>query len=246
LFHNIVRSDGFTVDFLFSKKGKANEEKTIENHRLTLEDFDLAEIEAGYRHCFIDPVRKDVFTAAIGLDDEKHQVRSYRFHLYQGRKRAADKMVNMLINGGTKYNLDLRLKKRQEQNKVAKKKNNKKDGKKRRKDASNAKWKPEPFNAGDKIKVPLIVFGNGMFGKDNVVLKSHRCGTVGVLWRALKQREVAGDLLVLEIDEFKTSRIRSCCSNDTLERLKGIQTYSILVCKTCHILWNRDINASKN
>ncbi|KAI8982221.1 hypothetical protein BDF20DRAFT_973409 [Mycotypha africana] len=185
LFRNIVRSDGFTVDFLFSKKGKAKEEKTIENHRLTLEDFDLADIEAGYRPCFIDPGRKDVFTAAIGLDDEKHQVRSCstkeyyhmtgsirysarlekqkagkikgieidiptaktgskaqyrcyaayilqhledlfsfygdgtaedRFHLYQGRKCAVDKMVNMLINDSTKYNLDLRLKR--EKNKI--------------------------------------------------------------------------------------------------------------------------------
>ncbi|KAI8984088.1 hypothetical protein BDF20DRAFT_971280 [Mycotypha africana] len=179
LFRNIVRSDGFTVDFLFSKKGKAKKEKTIENHRLTLEDFDLAEIEAGYRPCFIDPGRKDFFTAAIGLDVEKHQVQSCstkeyyhmtgstrysakiekkkagrikgiesdmptaktgsnaqyrcyaayilqhsedlfsfygdgtaedRFYLHQGWKRAADKMVNMLINGSTKYNLDLRLK----------------------------------------------------------------------------------------------------------------------------------------
>ncbi|KAI8967915.1 hypothetical protein BDF20DRAFT_880218, partial [Mycotypha africana] len=75
LFRNIVRSDGFTVDFIFSKKRKSKEEKTIEDHRLTLEDFDYAEIESGYRPCFIDPGRKDVFTAAIGLDDEKHQVR---------------------------------------------------------------------------------------------------------------------------------------------------------------------------
>ncbi|KAI8973174.1 hypothetical protein BDF20DRAFT_880805, partial [Mycotypha africana] len=66
---------GFTVDFIFSKKGKAKEEKTIENHRLTLKDFDLAEIEAGYRPCLIDPWEKRRLTAAIGLDDEKHQVR---------------------------------------------------------------------------------------------------------------------------------------------------------------------------
>ncbi|KAI8982385.1 hypothetical protein BDF20DRAFT_866649 [Mycotypha africana] len=185
LFRNIVRSDGFTADFLFGKKGKAKEEKTIENHRLTLEDFDLAEIEAVYRPCFIDPGRKDVFTVAIGLDDEKHQVRrcstkdttysarlekkkagklkgiesdiptaktgsnaryrcyaTYilqhledlfsfyddgtaedRFHLYQGRKRAADKMVNMLINGSTKYKYGSQIEERKEQNKVSKKKN---------------------------------------------------------------------------------------------------------------------------
>ncbi|KAI8991496.1 hypothetical protein BDF20DRAFT_799237, partial [Mycotypha africana] len=144
-----------------------------------------------YRPCFIDPGRRDVFTAAIGIDVTKHQVRSCsteeyyhmtgstrysarleqkkagtikniesdiptaktgsndryrcyasyilqhledlfsfyshgtakdRFHLYQGRKRAAEKMVNMLVNGSTKYNEDLRLKKREEKEKKGSKK----------------------------------------------------------------------------------------------------------------------------
>ncbi|KAI8967500.1 hypothetical protein BDF20DRAFT_899602, partial [Mycotypha africana] len=47
LFRSIVRSDGFTIDFLFT----------------------------GYRPYFIDHGRKDVFKAAIGLNVEKHQLR---------------------------------------------------------------------------------------------------------------------------------------------------------------------------
>ncbi|KAI8975436.1 hypothetical protein BDF20DRAFT_1001944, partial [Mycotypha africana] len=43
---NNVRSDGFPVDFVFSKNEKAKDKKAIEDHRLTLEDFKYAEIEA--------------------------------------------------------------------------------------------------------------------------------------------------------------------------------------------------------
>ncbi|KAI8968512.1 hypothetical protein BDF20DRAFT_839614 [Mycotypha africana] len=272
----------------FKRESKRREDH--QNHRLTLKDFDYAEIEAGYRPCFIDPRREGVFTAAIGLDVEKHQVRSCstkeyyhmtdstrysaklekkkdvkikgietlgdlfsfygdgtaedRFHMYQERKRAADKMVNMLINASTKYNLDLRLKKREERRtkqglkeeeewqdgfkkttekkgeRIAEKKSIKEDTLeisvelKMKDSASNAKWKPEPFNVDDKKKASHRV-------RVMAYLSPMR---VGVLRRALKRREAAGDLLVLEIDEFETFRICSCCSNDILERLKGVQT----------------------
>ncbi|KAI8981660.1 hypothetical protein BDF20DRAFT_818144, partial [Mycotypha africana] len=227
LFRNIVRSDGFTVDFIFSKKRKSKEEKTIEDHRLTLEDFDYAEVESGYRPCFIDPGRRDVFTAAIGIDVTKHQVRSCstkeyyhmtgstrysarlekkkagtikniesdiptaktgskaqyhcyaayilqhlevlfsfygddtakdRFHLYQGRKRAAAKMVNMLVNGSTKYNGDLRLKKREEKEKKgSKKKNNGKavSQKRRKKKKKGAPEKKSIKEGTPEVKMEL-------------------------------------------------------------------------------------------
>ncbi|KAI7899133.1 uncharacterized protein BX663DRAFT_554328 [Cokeromyces recurvatus] len=41
----------------------------------------------------------------------------------------------------------------------------------------------------DAAKVPLIVFGAGMFGKDGVNLKGNKCGATGVLLRAIKRRE---------------------------------------------------------
>ncbi|EPB81929.1 hypothetical protein HMPREF1544_11350 [Mucor circinelloides 1006PhL] len=46
------------------------------------------------------------------------------------------------------------------------------------------------------MKIPLIVFGAGMFGKDAVKLKGHRCGVVGKLFRTLKRREAEGRLKV--------------------------------------------------
>ncbi|KAI8973180.1 hypothetical protein BDF20DRAFT_945378 [Mycotypha africana] len=259
MFRNMVRSDGFTVDFLFSRKKKTKEDMTIHNHTLPLEDFSYNEVQDNYRPAFLDPGRRSVFTAAIGLDHNKHQVRSCftkeyyhmtgstryaaklekkkagalqmiesgiptaktsnieqydrhvqyilkhfealfffygertaedRFRLYQGQERAGNNMVNLLINGTTK-NID-------------------------RTHAfySNSlknKWKPEPFSVGDTKNIPLIVVGNGMFGKSAMPIKGHKTGVVGVLWRALKRREAAGDLLTITIDEYKTSRICNNC-----------------------------------
>jgi transposase-like protein len=107
------------------------------------------------------------------------------------------------------------------------------------------KWRPAKFQQ-EKSKIPLVIFGSGMFGKDLVKLKGIRCGLTGVFWRTLKKREAAGDLIAVTIDEHKTSRICNYCKTDSLESVKGIRGSSILVCKTCKILWQRDINASKN
>ena len=98
----------------------------------------------------------------------------------------------------------------------------------------------------DKNKVPLIVFGNGMFGKDLVKLKGIRCGVVGVMWRCLKKREAAGDLLVVPIDEFRTSRVCNRCVTRTLEKHPNVKGQSVLVCTTCNTIWQRDVNAAKN
>ncbi|CEP17382.1 hypothetical protein [Parasitella parasitica] len=46
----------------------------IQNHDLTLQDFQYQEDEALYTPTFIDPGRKSVFMAVIDLGDE-HQVR---------------------------------------------------------------------------------------------------------------------------------------------------------------------------
>ncbi|KAI9487628.1 MAG: hypothetical protein EXX96DRAFT_554009, partial [Benjaminiella poitrasii] len=55
-----------------------------------------------------------------------------------------------------------------------------------------------------------------MFGKDLMKLKGLRCGVVGVMWRCLKKREAAGDLLVLPLDEYMTSQICQPCKSRTL------------------------------
>lgn len=109
------------------------------------------------------------------------------------------------------------------------------------------KWKPLPFRQ-NKEKCPLVVFGDGVFGKDMVKLKKLRCGVVGKLFLALKKRQAAGELIVLTIDEFKTSKTCSSCFFDDLKvintpKFKG---KSVLACSECKKVWQRDINAATN
>ncbi|KAI7873225.1 uncharacterized protein EV154DRAFT_556343 [Mucor mucedo] len=89
------------------------------------------------------------------------------------------------------------------------------------------KWKPLPYKE-DKSKVPLVVFGTGMFGKDLVKLKRLECGVTGVMWRSLKKREAACELIAITIDEYKTSKVCSQCYFDTLK------------------VWQSDVNAAGN
>jgi hypothetical protein len=96
-----------------------------------------------------------------------------------------------------------------------------------------------------KIKVLLVVFGNGMSGKGTVKMKGHRSGSSGVIWRALKRREATGDFLTVVIDEFCTTQVCCSCQTCTL-RSVHIAGNGILRCETCKILWNRDVNAAKN
>jgi hypothetical protein len=84
-----------------------------------------------------------------------------------------------------------------------------------------------------------------MFGKDIVKMKGLRCGAAGIMWRCLKKREAAGDLVV-PIDEFKTSKNCCWCETDALDSVSGVKGDSVLVCKTCTTLWQRDVNAAKN
>ncbi|PHZ15289.1 uncharacterized protein RHIMIDRAFT_271994, partial [Rhizopus microsporus ATCC 52813] len=74
IFANTIKSDGFSVDFAFSKR-TTSDTSSKTNIDLELEDFDLEEVNRNYQPMFLNPGRKSVFTAAIGLDKTKHQIR---------------------------------------------------------------------------------------------------------------------------------------------------------------------------
>ncbi|KAG2202838.1 hypothetical protein INT46_000497 [Mucor plumbeus] len=308
LFNNLVRSDGFAVDFIFNRK---KQESIIGGHDLTLEDFTYEEVEGVYRPVFIGPGQKAVFTAAVGLGDD-HQVRrcstkeyydltgstkysiklqrlkvergitpietdmpttktcqatvylthtTYmllhrhilfdfygfqrvkdRFFLYQDRQKASQTMVNMLVNGSSKYDRKQRNRRRKKRKRKFMRRQNK-NKKIHITTIAKRKWKPSKFRQ-DKTKVPLIVFGARMFDKDLVKLKGNQCGVTGILWRALKKRE-KGDFLVVTIDEFMTSRICNICHEDSLRKVDGVKGHSVLGCQNCKKLWQRDINATR-
>ncbi|KAI8979054.1 hypothetical protein BDF20DRAFT_867392 [Mycotypha africana] len=72
-----------------------------------------------------------------------------------------------------------------------------------------------------------------MFGKDAAKLKGQRCGFVGKLFATLKKREAEGQLIVVTIDEFKTSKTCSLCFYDDMQivdfpKFKGT---GVLYCK---------------
>ncbi|KAI8970425.1 hypothetical protein BDF20DRAFT_916235 [Mycotypha africana] len=96
-----------------------------------------------------------------------------RFRLYQGSKRAADTMMNMLKKGKPKLNKRRKQKKR--------KKKGKQEEEKKEEENHVRRWTPEKFRLSDSKNVPLIEFGDGMFNKFAVHLKSLRTGVVGVL-----------------------------------------------------------------
>lgn len=70
----------------------------------------------------------------------------------------------------------------------------------------HSQWLPAPLTPTDKL--PLVIFGDGMFGKKNFVhFGGHRHGVVDVLWRTLKQKEYQGQVVAITIDEFLTSQV---------------------------------------
>ncbi|CEI92583.1 hypothetical protein RMCBS344292_06838 [Rhizopus microsporus] len=105
-------------------------------------------------------------------------------------------------------------------------------------------WKKADFFY-DKEKLLLISFGNGMFGKDQVKIKTHRVDVIGVLYQQLKKRQKSGELLLAMMDEFRTSKVCHPCQDMTLTTTM-IDLRSVLTCKSCGIMWQLGLNAFKN
>ncbi|PHZ16191.1 uncharacterized protein RHIMIDRAFT_233792 [Rhizopus microsporus ATCC 52813] len=85
-----------------------------------------------------------------------------------------------------------------------------------------------------------------MFEKDLVKIKGARCGVIGKLWKDVKKREKEDGLITITVDELNTSKACNNCEKIILEPAKRTRGNSILVCKTCNTLWQRDMNAAKN
>ncbi|ORE04692.1 hypothetical protein BCV72DRAFT_307085 [Rhizopus microsporus var. microsporus] len=100
--------------------------------------------------------------------------------------------------------------------------------------------------------MPLVVFGSGLKNKSHVKFKSLRHGVSERVYRQLKHREGLGELLLLDINEYKTSKTCNSCLNQDLQNLKCGEgddirkIHQVLKCNTCNIFWNRDVMASKN
>ncbi|KAI9485383.1 MAG: hypothetical protein EXX96DRAFT_544910, partial [Benjaminiella poitrasii] len=63
-------------------------------------------------------------------------------------------------------------------------------------------------------------------------VEGNKTGVTRVFYRALKRTEAAGDLIILTIDEYKTSRICNRCGTDSLASVTHVKGHGVLVCKT--------------
>ena len=116
--------------------------------------------------------------------------------------------------------------------------------------------------------MPLVIFGDGLKGSSHVKFKGRRVGVSNIIYKNLKRREKLGELLVLDIDEFRTSSVSNLTRSSTImmhlnlllqqvchecnetslrhHRDQNRAIFSILICNNCNIFWNRDVLASKN
>ncbi|CEI96835.1 hypothetical protein RMCBS344292_10985 [Rhizopus microsporus] len=175
----------------------------------------------------------------------------FRFYAYQGTQRANAEMANILLNGGKKYN---KSKRRKTNRNKRRKRRKRKSRSQEHAQTSTSNYVPKESNHKSSkfeasAKVPVVVFGDGLKNKENVPMKGQLSGTSGVVQRSLYQRSKQLTAAIVQINEYNTSKVCSSCKKKDLEKVKlenGIEFFGILVCKNCGILWNRDINASKN
>ncbi|EIE85546.1 hypothetical protein RO3G_10256 [Rhizopus delemar RA 99-880] len=96
LFGNTIKSDGFSVDFVFYRKKRMNNGSDVE---LTVEDFNYEEVHNQYHPIFLDPGRKSLFTAVVGIASAKQIWKSSVKEYYH-------------LTGSTVYSKKTRVKKK--------------------------------------------------------------------------------------------------------------------------------------
>ncbi|ORE10928.1 hypothetical protein BCV72DRAFT_330684 [Rhizopus microsporus var. microsporus] len=178
MFANTVKSDGFSVNFVFNKRTTSPWHKKIETNILSPKTPQCAAY-----FVYIEYILTHVGALSAFYD---YKIAKARFYLYQDRQRAAEEMVNMLVNGGTKYNKKKR-KKRNREKKRSKKQKLMANPKEKKEPSCQKQWKLAKLQM-EREKVLLVVFGARMFGKDSMKLKGNRRGVTGIFWRALKRR----------------------------------------------------------
>ncbi|CEG81642.1 hypothetical protein RMATCC62417_15815 [Rhizopus microsporus] len=168
---------------------------------------------------------------------------------YRGRQCVLEEACNILLNGGKKYNRARRKKMRSNRRRRKKMVNRRRQGD----NADNPieirrETHKSHFNEGDTTKMPLIIFGDGLKGSTHVRLRGRRVGASEMVYKNLKKREKQGELLVLDINEFKTSSVCFECHQRNLKHHTAQERtfYNILICNDCNIFWNLDVLAAKN
>jgi hypothetical protein len=89
-------------------------------------------------------------------------------------------------------------------------------------------WSPAPVVRSGQI--PLVIFGNAMFGANNsMTIKGKRHGLVDKIWKELKRREAAGELIAVKIDEYLSSQVSKQVMNSIIYLLLKSRSRSAIV-----------------
>ncbi|KAI9030656.1 hypothetical protein CLU79DRAFT_694474, partial [Phycomyces nitens] len=100
LFGNLLRSDGFSLDFLFYKRRQTGYGPSYQSLELKLGDFTMSEIDEMYTPICIDPGRKSVFTATIGSDLQTRRCTRSEYHHMTGVTNFALRLEKKKIESG--------------------------------------------------------------------------------------------------------------------------------------------------
>ncbi|GAA5817579.1 hypothetical protein MFLAVUS_011127 [Mucor flavus] len=200
LFANTIKSDGFTVDFLFEKRratARQESKNYIENHDLDLKDFEYITL-----YLLILVERRCI----------QQQLAWIQWII---------KLDDALLKNLTIIETNIPTQKTCSS-------------------ISYERFIQYIINHKDKL---FDFYGVDATLTDNMYFIEVASGNLQCF---TKKREAAGDLLVVTVDEFKTSRICCRCGTDSLDGVAHVKGHSVLVCKTCNTLWQRDVNAAKN
>ena len=106
------------------------------------------------------------------------------------------------------------------------------------------KWRKKPPDKQPPLGRVVVAFGDGAFSPSMP-------GKLPVATRRLLKhmrhvsRRIGRDkFVVCMIDEYLTSQVCSRCQLRTLEN--RYRLHAVRACKTCDMVWNRDVNASRN
>ncbi|CEP14429.1 hypothetical protein [Parasitella parasitica] len=237
------RKSLFTAVVCLESTKQIRKSSTKEYYHLTGSTVYSKKLESRKQRSGILPIETNMPTSKTASPDSYHEHISYmlthlnkllmfygrdtarcHFQLYQCRQRAPEMIVNMLTHGTAKYNKLKRKKKR---------KKNVKRGEKKKKS-----------NMGEKEYAKLDKTAK----KHVQAQKSSMRGGKQTVFDNEKTREAAGELIVLTIDEFKTSKTCSSCFDSNLGIVKTpyFKGNSVLACPKCKKVWQRDVNAAIN
>ncbi|GAA5807598.1 hypothetical protein MFLAVUS_000964 [Mucor flavus] len=276
MFTNMVRTDGYGIDFILA--GPQKQAAALPD--LEISDFSLEEIGTRFHLWGVDPGQKNIFTASDGHGEEAHQVRKYsaaEYYTRAGFKRTNQRIID-LKNEDEKFlqaerqitidktailqifilyvhsvlnNLNTLLAFYDDRFAALRFLNH------ISRQCADAKIINIFVTSGKKYlkrelkqtddRIPLVALDDAVFATS---MKGTLSGLARRLVKLLKQAEYEGLLVTVPVTEYMTSRTCSnCYRNDTQNlRIDGVSLFGVLHClnQNCNTLWQRDINASRN